>query len=184
MSDEKTLIFYFSGTGNSLKVAKDLCEQIKDSELIPIKTAINNPNEYKCKKIGFVFPVYSWGAPRLVLKFVEQLKNDAYYFAVTTCEGSAGLTLLMIDDALKKNNQKLSAGFIIYMPGNYIPMYGAKDEKKQKACFLREKERVSRIAQIVESNRVHEIERSNIFTNTVFSKGVYPLFMKQDYNKS
>ncbi len=32
----KTAIYYFSGTGNSLKIATDLGEKLGDSEIIPI----------------------------------------------------------------------------------------------------------------------------------------------------
>jgi len=32
----KTTIYWFSGTGNSLKIAKDLAEKLEDTELIPI----------------------------------------------------------------------------------------------------------------------------------------------------
>ena len=32
----KTTIYYFSGTGNSLKVAKDIAEGLKDTEIVQI----------------------------------------------------------------------------------------------------------------------------------------------------
>jgi flavodoxin len=35
----KTTIYWFSGTGNSLKIAKDLAEKLEDTELIPMAKA-------------------------------------------------------------------------------------------------------------------------------------------------
>ena len=50
-----TTIYYFSGTGNSLKIARELAEKIEDSILIPIAKVWDLENlESTSKKIGFI----------------------------------------------------------------------------------------------------------------------------------
>lgn len=121
----KTTLFYFSGTGNSLKVAKDLAGELGDTELIPIAKAIDKELALSADRIGIIFPVYMWGMPLIVNRFVQKIRTDKYVFAITTCGSFAAGTLLRTANYLKANGVKLSAGFVIVMPGNYIPMYGA-----------------------------------------------------------
>ena len=72
------MIFYFSGTGNSAWVARQLAEG-QNEELLSIAMEIDRNKAYKLKageKVGFVFPVYAWGPPKIVLRFIHQLKLD------------------------------------------------------------------------------------------------------------
>jgi flavodoxin len=57
---ESTKIYYFSGTGNSLSIAKDLQSTLKNVELLSIAELMRRPGEIVIKGdvIGFVFPVY------------------------------------------------------------------------------------------------------------------------------
>ena len=55
------MIFYFSGTGNSAWVARQLAEG-QNEELLSIAMEIDRNKAYKLKegeKVGFVFPVYA-----------------------------------------------------------------------------------------------------------------------------
>ena len=49
----KNIIFYFSGTGNSLKVAKDIAAAIEDCELISMGRSHKLSGTYD--RIGFVY---------------------------------------------------------------------------------------------------------------------------------
>ena len=62
------MIFYFSGTGNSQWVAKQLASQLGDT-LIPMADEEALNEVYACAKgerVGFVFPVYAWSPPKVV----------------------------------------------------------------------------------------------------------------------
>ena len=70
------MIFYFSGTGNSHWVAKRLASQLGDA-LIPMADAEAMKEVYACKKgerVGFVFPVYAWAPPKVVLDFLARVR--------------------------------------------------------------------------------------------------------------
>jgi flavodoxin len=52
-----TEIYYFSGTGNSLHVAKELQKRLPGSKLIPIVSFLDNDVVIiKGETVGFVFP--------------------------------------------------------------------------------------------------------------------------------
>ena len=74
------MIFWFSGTGNSFVVAQELAEGLGE-QIMPISRAIGElPEEVlflmgKEKRIGFVFPVYAWGPPKMILEFVKRLPH-------------------------------------------------------------------------------------------------------------
>ncbi|MCL1987197.1 MAG: 4Fe-4S ferredoxin, partial [Firmicutes bacterium] len=61
----KNRIYFFTGTGNSLKAAKYIAEALGDCEILAIcKGAdVNVPNE--CETVGFVLPVYFFGLPKM-----------------------------------------------------------------------------------------------------------------------
>lgn len=121
------MIFYFSGTGNSHYVAKNIAQH-NSEKLIAISTAVNNGDklyEYNLNDneiIGFIYPIYAWGPPAIVIKFIEKLKlnnyKSNYIFTVATCGGSIGNTMKVIDNCLKKKSINLNNGFSIKMPNN------------------------------------------------------------------
>lgn len=140
---EISMIFYFSGTGNSLYVAKRIANHIGD-ELIGITVDENNSNvvnEYSLKEnetLGFVFPVYAWGAPKIVVEFLERLKinqyKNHYTYCIITCGDNIGNAMKGMEHQLSKQGIPLMSGFSITMPNNYILMgnVDSKEVEEQK----------------------------------------------------
>ena len=172
----KTAIFYFSGTGNCLKVARDLAGELGESEVTSIPKAINSEIDGSAEAIGIVYPVYMWGEPLLVAEFIKKLKplKDKYIFAVATYGGACGDALGQTAGQFESQGQRLSAGFAVKMPGNYTPLYGAISEEKQARIFRKEEERVKEITCIVKDKRPYKIEKNFILIN-LLSRFVYKL---------
>lgn len=154
------MIFYFSGTGNSKWIAQETA------------------------KIGFVFPIYSWGPPAIVLDFVRrlQLKTDHtnYIFFICTCGDDIGLSKDIFVKALSAKGFVCNSGFSVIMPNNYILMKGFNVDPKS----LEEKklnESIDRVQQINErlSDRItglFDCKRGNFpFFKT---RIIWPLFNK------
>ena len=146
----KSVIFWFSGTGNSLAVARDLAAQIKDTELIPIVTAMQGEIP-AADRMGVVFPVYAFGAPGIVTDFVRKVPvlPTTYFFSVATMGGWAGGPHGEIDAILKNRGSALAAGWSVAMPGNYTPLYGAQAETTQRGLFEKARHRVAEIAEAI-----------------------------------
>jgi len=152
----KTTIYYFSGTGNSLKVAKDIADGLKDTEIVQICRNNMLTNNIKTNKIGIVFPVYVSGMPLLVKDFIESAKfpSDAYIFTVVTFGAAAGTSIGQLERLLTHKGLKLSAAFKMKMPGNYQVLYSPFSEKKQLECFKNEGEKITAIVDSINKNEL------------------------------
>jgi flavodoxin len=65
----ENIVFYFSGTGNSLTVAKKIVEELGGGEIVSMtKTDYQLKEQYNT--IGFVFPIYFLGLPKSVRQFI------------------------------------------------------------------------------------------------------------------
>ncbi len=128
--DKKSIIFYFSGTGNSALIAKLTAKNIEFCEALNIEKYLY-VNEVEVSILGFVFPVYWWGLPNIVRRFIErlQIKSAEYVFASVTMGSSSGNAIPYVRELLAKKGIKLSAGFEYRMVDNYIIAHGAPEEK-------------------------------------------------------
>lgn len=154
----KTIIYYFSGTGNSLKVAKDIANELKNTELIQICKSNMVINKATSNKIGVIFPVYVCGMPLLVKEFIEKLQipKEAYVFTVVTFGAAAGASIAQVEKLLTYKDVKLSAAFKMKMPGNYQVMYPPFSEEKQAKDFKNEEEKIIEIVRSIKSSEIVE----------------------------
>ena len=116
------VIYYFSGSGNSLAVAKALSEALR-AERLPITGLIDREAvETDADTIGLVFPLYDFQAPEIVADFISKLcdLDSKYIFAVGTC-GIAPLSAMRkLCASIQKQGGRLSGGFAIQMPHNGV----------------------------------------------------------------
>jgi ferredoxin/flavodoxin len=116
------LIYYFTGTGNSLAVAKTLAEQL-DARLVNI-ASLNDAISVmpEADVVGIVSPVYHGSLPLITARFVDTLTGlgSKYIFAVCTYGDHPGLFMEYLRDRLAARGGVLSAGFGLHMPYNYV----------------------------------------------------------------
>jgi ferredoxin len=165
----ETTIYFFTGTGNSLKIAKVLNEKLKDSELIPIaKIWEMEKLESLSEKVGFIFPLYLSGLPKIILDFINKinLSKTNYLFTVITSAGDINeQPLQQLEKILKTKEKTLNAGFFITMPTNYIIGDVIPSEQRQKEYFEKAFKYVDHISEIVKN-------KENNLTKDVFEKDV------------
>jgi len=117
----KIEIYYFSGTGNSLHVAKELQKQIPNSSLEPIVSYLKKDViATRGETVGFVFPIHGMAVPIPVRKLIKKidLKSAKYIFAVATRGGTKCFAANVIEKILKKKGKKLNSFFILTMANN------------------------------------------------------------------
>ena len=77
------MVFYFTATGNSLYVAKQL-----DEERLSIPQEMNKENRhYKAERIGIVCPLFEFEIPPLVKDFIRDSEFEAGYFYLVVTYG-------------------------------------------------------------------------------------------------
>ncbi len=136
-------IYYFSGTGNSYVVAKDIAEKVK-ADLISIPKVMNMDKiQIDAESIGIIFPSYLAplsGLPLIVERFVEKIANieSLHIFAVCTCGGyecvNALPSLNKLNQIIRSCGGKLSAEYSTRLPMNnldydHIPIPITRDQE-------------------------------------------------------
>lgn len=114
-------VYYFSGTGNSLHVAKELQSRLPETKLIPIVGLLSKDSvKSNGDTVGFVFPIHGMTLPIAVKKFLKKLdlESATYVFAIATRGGTKCLAFSKIDALLKKQGKRLDACLVLNMPGN------------------------------------------------------------------
>lgn len=129
------MILYFSGNGNSKAIAAALSQALNEQTIISLKDDILlHPDRLANYQLGadervvWVFPVYSWGVPPVVAKFIKNcgLKstpgND--HFLVLTCGDDCGLTSRQWQNLITKRGWIPKGKFSVFMPNSYVLMKG------------------------------------------------------------
>ncbi len=109
-----TEIYYFSGTGNSLAVAKGVAEKT-EATLIPIATQMNEEVvRTDADVVGIVFPVYYAELPMIVEKFCMKLSGmeGIHIFAICTYGGAAGSSLRSLKRLIRSRGGKLRRAMV------------------------------------------------------------------------
>ena len=117
------VVYYFSGTGNSYAVAREIANRI-DAELTPIAAVIRSEEVIlQPEVVGIVFPDYHSSLPNIIKRFIDKVQglNGKYFFGVCTYGGAGpGLTIYYLKLLVESKGGKLAAGFAVSMPYNYI----------------------------------------------------------------
>lgn len=117
----KNLIYYFSGTGNSLSVARTLAEILGDALIIPLLSAEGEgviPSDVHT--VGLIYPIYMNALPSIVKTFISRIKVEKgyYIYAVATHGGIPGKAGCSLHKGLKDQNIELKGYFEVEMINN------------------------------------------------------------------
>ncbi len=172
----RTVIYWFSGTGNSFHVASALQGGLDDVELISVVQALDGDME-PSQRIGLVFPVYAWGPPAIVARFIEKLPSGTpdYLFAVASYGGHPGSAIALTRRMLKRRGLVLNAGFSVRMVENYPPMGGAPEEKKQLKINDAAETEITTIIARIREGATGDFSKKSLFFS-LFGRLVYPMF--------
>lgn len=123
----KRIVFYFTGTGNSLYVARQISDNI-----VSIPQAIKqNQLSYEAEEIGFVYPVYGMMPPNMVRKFIQTatLKAD-YFFAIPTYGNNQGNAVGVWDEISKYAGHPFDYIATLLMVDNWLPMFDMNEQRQ------------------------------------------------------
>jgi len=179
----KKAIFYFSGTGNSLYVARKISFALSPCVIVPAEKY--NSEEIYADILGFVFPVYAWGLPKIFINLLQQIKikGNPYIFAVATCGSYEGDVFKIVKIILIRKNLKLNGTFVLKMPGNYFPLYGAKSSQKQEKQLKKVDGKINEIKNAVLKRKKLPEKESNplsFFLTKVVYRFALSFFKKLD----
>lgn len=182
------MILCFSGTGNSLHIAKSLATRLND-KVIELKDELLTAPEHAvldCKdelRAVWVFPVYSWGIPPALKRFMEcaTLRNGSGlgHYMVATCGDDAGLTHRQWRKLMKRRGWSDIGAFTVIMPNTYTLMKGFDVDTADVASakLAKAAERVKEIAADIDNQSIVDKIKTGKWAR-IKSGIIYPWFVK------
>jgi len=181
------MIFYFTGTGNSLHIAKRVAAITGDTIVSMNDKIKQNDTQPICvaDKLIFVVPTYGWRIPRIVEQWIRatQFTSADKVWFVMDCGGEIG-------NAAKYNRRLCGQkGFTymgtaqIVMPENYIAMFNAPEEAQAKEIIKKAEPLIDSTAHIIAEGRTFPAPRNNLydrFMSSVVNPLFYRFFVKAD----
>jgi len=176
------MIYYFSATGNSAWVAReiaaitgeqaiDMTEYLKTGRIPPA----SNANE----RLGIVFPVHAWRPPRVVLDFVKNLEvsDGCFVFAVCTMGGFASDTFTYLRKFIR-----LDSCYSIVMPENYILLTGCESEKRITRKITAAQAQLPKIAASILAGKKEFVVKKGLLA-AFFTSCIGALFLRRVNDK-
>lgn len=121
------MVFYFTATGNSLYVAKQL-----EGNPISIAQAVHDKKmTYQAEKIGIVCPVFGHEVPAPVREFLEKAAFETpYFYMILTYGNRHGGAAELAENMLKETGICPSYINVLLMVDNFLPAFDMEEQKK------------------------------------------------------
>lgn len=177
-----TVVFWFSGTGNSFHAARSISAAL-GANLTPLLRARSEDAATWSQAI-LVFPVYAFAPPRCVAEFAQSFpfSPECELRAVATCGGMPGAALYILGKLLEQRGLGLRRGDAVTLPANYPPLGGAPKPEKQARLLHRAELKLGEIIDDIRTGAVNptgEIRPLSWLWWQVYRRGV-PDFRKAD----
>lgn len=158
-----TVLFFFSGTGNTFAIANKLANRLGDATVMPINR-IKHINLSSYERVGFLFPVYALHTPSIVLDLLKDitLNKNQRVFLIATYAGSRGYAVEEVCTLLSKKNPHSIQEFCIRMPGNYLLEYGAFPNRLQKILIKSANKKLKKIEHSIRTNKTTRKIKANL----------------------
>ena len=174
------MILYFTGTGNSAYVAKQLGEKLND-EVINLFEKIKNHDYSEVnsdKPFVFVYPTYAWQMPKILRDWIEKTKFSGHKLAyfVSTCGMSMGDTSKALQELCTKKGFQYAGCASVVMPENYIAMFPVPNEEQIQEILEKADKRIPKIAELIDLGTFLFMEKPKVLDKmltAVVNQGFY-----------
>jgi ferredoxin len=160
------MIFYFTGTGNSLYAANTLGSGLGE-EVMGItefmEKDIRQITIGKGEILGLVFPVYYYSLPTLVQDFLEKVEirveEGGRCFVLATCGATTGDSTKIAKDLIQSKGVGVDFVFSVEMPDNYILLYDVQKSEKQDKMLTNSKESLKWMLNLIKEDKKGDYNR-------------------------
>lgn len=177
----KKAIYYFTGTGNSMRASLKIAQKLGDTDIISMRNDPAKVPAADCDMIGFVYPVYHWTMPEPAARFVERLEINpkAYIFVVAMPSFVLGDACERLKRILTAKGARLSYGEKVNSVANYMLVYPPMPSPKY--VVPKTEKKLERIAEDIANRRCRKIPRENAFIRRIHHKVMDPYKDLQKY---
>lgn len=174
-------IYYFTGTGNSMRASIKIAQRLGDTNLISMRNDPAKVPAVDCDMIGFVFPVYHWTMPEPAVRFVEKLEINpkAYIFVIAMPSFILGEACERLERILAAKGARLAYGEKVNSVANYVLVYPPMPSPK--FVIPRTEKKLNRIAEDIVNRWSREIPRESTLIRAIHQKIMAPYKELQQY---
>ena len=164
---KNAVLRYFTGTGNSLRVLEVIGEQLAGKDysidLASITDTKASPRT-DADLMGFCFPVYAYGLPRISRRYLKSLPKTARgtkaFLLVTAGDlRGSGFSLSEGRKTLARKGYDVVYTDVVEMPANWTPFIFPPDKDEAARIVAAGEEKARRIADAVASGGHYHHER-------------------------
>ena len=180
----KKIIYYFSGTGNSLYTANIIAEAIGGAEIISVRCNADSVPASDADIIGFVCPVYEWDVPGSFKEFVEQLiiNPNAYIFMVATYIAILGKSFETVDRLLEEKGAHLNYGRAIRCVASQCIAYPPFPPERIMIPYM--EKQIQKAGKEIRQKKLRDYPKMSAITRRRFDKTMGPfLALESEYDK-
>lgn len=153
----KTTLYWFSGTGNTLKAARALAERLGDCELRPIMRELMGERiTLTGDRVGICFPLYYLSFPKPVMDFLARMENPRsvpLFSVVTRGLAPMGGVLWPLKKACRAKRTEVTGLFYLDMPNNDVSLFMPDANAVVASKMGRLPSEIDRVANALESGR-------------------------------
>jgi ferredoxin len=116
-------LYYFSGTGNTQALARFAASALEERGISATTTSVVGLQNIKpASLLGILFPVYCFGAPRIVNRLLRRLPNGEgrAAFVIANAAETPGSAASDVAQVLQSKGYKVVLADWVRMPSNYI----------------------------------------------------------------
>ena len=175
------MIFCFSGTGNSLYIARriaedlgeetvNLNEKIKAGDHSPVRTG---------RDVIVVTPTYAWRVPRVVCDWLSatELSGAERIWFVMSCGTEIGNAAKYSRRLAEQKHLRYMGTAQIIMPENYIAMFNAPQADEAMEIIKKAEPDIANVIRLLKSAQPFPAPRNNLY-DRFMSDTVNPIFYK------
>lgn len=180
----KSVIYYFTGTGNSQNTARIIAKEIGGAELISVKQDAKNAPATDADMIGFICPIYEWDIPTPMEKFIKELEinPNAYIFSVVTYIAIHGRCFETIEEILKSKGTYLHYAKAIRCVASQCIAYAPFPPEKIMTPYSRRK--AVSVGKKIAQKKQNKYPKMSRVTRRLYSKMMMPFInIQHEYDK-
>lgn len=178
------VIFYFSGTGNSLRAARLIAGELGGARLLAMRKDLALDAAAGARVVGFVCPVYEWDVPQVVREFVSRLTLDpeVYTFMVATYVAIHGRCFETVDALLQEKGSRLHYGRALRCVASQCIAYEPFPPAKWMVPYS--DRRVKRIGKELATGQENRYPRMSPLTKWLYPRLMGPIMnIQREYDK-
>lgn len=179
---KEMVIYYFSATGNSLKLSLNIASHFSETKLLRID-ANEEIKILDSKMVGFIFPIYMGGVPNIVRKFLKNypFKKGVYYFSIGTYYTYRGCAMSIVNKIMSDSGVYLNYGNYLPSVGNCLKEYEVSTKKRVK--ILANTDTISEMIISDLKNKKERVFRRYSRLADVVHKGLFKAFFRNSHIK-